>query len=118
VIEKALAQDTQRASAEYNSEWRDDLSSFIDRILLERCVHLGALGKAPMDGIQYYAFADPSSGRNDAFTASIAHRETHNGVMRVVVDYIYVRRAPFDPTVRLVVYERMARSLVTIFKRR
>jgi hypothetical protein len=102
IIDADLAEDPARYEAEYNSEWRDDLSSFVDRLQLERCVHRGMLGRSPQDGVSYFAFTDTSSGRNDSFTACIAHREIHNGVMRVVIDYIYVKQVQadkFDPSV-------------------
>jgi hypothetical protein len=96
IITADLAEDPARYEAEYNSEWRDDLSSFIDRLQLERCVHRGMLGRSPQDGVSYFAFTDTSSGRNDSFTACIAHREIHNGVMRVAIDYIYVKQVQAD----------------------
>jgi hypothetical protein len=41
VIAKALADDPQLYGAEYNSEWRSDLSNFIDRDLIEAAVDRG-----------------------------------------------------------------------------
>jgi hypothetical protein len=98
VIDKDLAEDYARFSAEYLSEWRDDISSFIPRELLEACTEAGVLVRPPQAGVSYHAFADTSSGRNDSFTMSIAHREQHGGGMRVVVDLLYERVPPFSPT--------------------
>ncbi len=43
---------------------------------------------------RYIAFADPSGGRGDSFTAAIAHLEGD----RAILDCLYERRAPFDPS--------------------
>jgi hypothetical protein len=110
IIDAELARDGQRFSAEYNSEWRDDLSSFLDLVQLERCIHRGVAVKPPIDGIHYFAFNDPSSGRGDAFTACIAHHEMNNGVMRVVIDAIYIRYAPFDPSVAVAEVAQLLKS--------
>jgi hypothetical protein len=98
VIDKDLASDYARFSAEYLSEWRDDISSFIPRELLEACTETGVSVRPPQTGVIYHAFADTSSGRNDSFTMSIAHREQYGGGTRVVVDLLYERVPPFSPT--------------------
>jgi hypothetical protein len=98
IIDKALALDPQRYSAEYNSEWRDDLATFLPRDLLDAAVEPGILVRPPLDNVSYQAFADPSGGRGDAFTMSIAHREARDGGERIVTDLIYERRPPFNPS--------------------
>lgn len=97
-IDKALALDPQRYAAEYNSEWRDDLATFISRELLDSCVELGVTVRPPIANVTYAAFADPSGGRGDSFTAAIAHRELHQGRERTVHDLIFERRPPFNPS--------------------
>jgi hypothetical protein len=44
------------------------------------------------------AFADPSGGRGDAFTLAIAHRELYQGRERTVLDLVFERRPPFNPS--------------------
>jgi hypothetical protein len=107
VIAKALALDPQRYAAEYNSEWRDDLATFLSRDLLEAAIERGCHVRPPIPDIGYKAFADPSGGSNDAFTCSIAHKEQSD---RIVVDCLYERRAPFNPSE---VVEEIARLLKT-----
>jgi hypothetical protein len=99
VIDKDLAEDYARFSAEYLSEWRDDISSFIPRDLLEASVEAGVLVRPPHANVSYSAFADTSSGRNDSFTMSVAHKEQQGGATRVVVDLLYEKHPPFNPTV-------------------
>jgi hypothetical protein len=98
VIDKAIALDPQRYAAEYNSEWRDDLATFLSPDLLDAAVEPGVLVRPPLSDVAYHAFADPSGGRGDSFTASIAHREYRDGGERTVVDLVYERFAPFNPS--------------------
>ena len=97
-IDKAIALDPQRYGAEYLSQWRDDLATYLPRELIEAAIEPGVLVRPPLNNTEYHAFADPSGGRNDAFTMSVAHREQHADASRVVSDCIYVRAAPFNPS--------------------
>jgi hypothetical protein len=95
IIDKAIAKDPQLNNAEYNSIWRDDLSTFLTRDQLEAVIEPGVTVRPPQQNIVYRAFGDPNGGGPDAFTMSIAHREMHNGVVRVVVtDYLYASHNP------------------------
>ena len=95
LIERDLASDPERFGAEYLCRWRDDLASFITRDLLDACTDKGVTVRPPQDGISYVAACDVSGGRNDAFTAAIAHREKDN---RIVLDVAFERLAPFNPS--------------------
>jgi hypothetical protein len=94
IIQKALAEDRERYSAEYLSEWRDDLSTWLSRDLLDAAIDPGVLVRSPVNGVAYVAGCDASGGRNDSFTAAISHEEGGN----VVLDVLYERRAPFNPS--------------------
>jgi hypothetical protein len=96
-IDKALEADRPRFSAEYLSIWRDDLSTFIDRALLEAAVDVGVTVRPPIGGVTYCAACDSSGGRGDSFTLAIAHRETHAGGARVVLDLTFEKWPPFNP---------------------
>lgn len=91
-IDRQLVLDPEKAGAEYLSQWRDDLTSFIDRQLVEGAIDPGVITRPPQHGINYVAFADPSGGRSDSFTAAVGHRED----AIVIVDALFERRAPFD----------------------
>jgi hypothetical protein len=95
-IEKALERDPQLYGAEYLSQWRDDLATFITRDLIDAAVDRGVVVRPPQPGKNYHAFCDPSGGVGDSFTAAIAHREGQN---IVVLDALYEKRAPFNPSV-------------------
>jgi hypothetical protein len=93
-----LLRDPARYHAEYNSEWRDDLSTFLSRDLIDAAVDNGVLVRPPVEGTIYRGFCDASGARRDSFTMAIAHREPHNGGLRVVVDLVYEKRVPFSPS--------------------
>lgn len=96
VIEKDLARDPQLYGAEYNSEWRDDLSTFLERALVEAAVEKGMTVRPPQERFTYEAFADPSGGVGDSFTLGIAHRDPDDDA--AVLDCSFERRAPFNPS--------------------
>jgi hypothetical protein len=98
VIDKDLAKDAQLYGAEYLSEWRDDLATFLSREMIDGCVESGATVRPPQSDISYRAFCDSSGGASDSFTASIAHREHRGDSERIVIDCLYERRAPFNPS--------------------
>lgn len=91
-IERQLALDPEKAGAEYLSQWRDDLTNFLDRMLVEAAIDRGVVARPPQHGVTYVGFTDPSGGRGDAFTAAVGHRD---GAV-LVIDALYERRAPFD----------------------
>jgi len=71
IIEQALLEDPERFGAEYLCRWRDDLSTFIDRLLLGAAVDTGVIVRPPLAGVHYVGGCDASGGRNDSFTAAV-----------------------------------------------
>lgn len=96
-IDRQLELDPEKAGAEYLSQWRDDLSTFLDRALVEAAIDRGVAVRAPKDGVHYQMVADPSGGRVDSFTAAVGHVEGR----LLIIDAIYEKRAPFDSDVAL-----------------
>ena len=95
IIQKALAEDRERYAAEYLSEWRDDLSTWLSRDLLEAAIDRGVVVRPPLANVSYVAGCDASGGRNDSFTAAICHKQSDDSV---VLDVLYERKAPFNPS--------------------
>jgi hypothetical protein len=60
IIDAAL-EDPERVGAKYLCRWRDDLSSWLDKPLLEAAVDIGVVVRPPQAGI--------------SFMAAIAHRD-------------------------------------------
>jgi hypothetical protein len=65
IIARQLAADPQLYGAEYNSEWRDDLATFISRQLLEAAVDTDVIVRPPQQDVQYIL---PSTIRPAAHT--------------------------------------------------
>jgi hypothetical protein len=93
VIDSELERDYERASAEYLCRWRDDLTSFLDRELVEGAVERGVRVRPAQSGIRYTAFADASSGRGDSFALAISHL-TKDG--RYILDCLWEKKSPFN----------------------
>jgi hypothetical protein len=95
VIERALAEDRALFGAEYLSEWREDLATFISRQLLEAAVDTDVIVRPPRDDVSYFAFDDPSGGARDSYTLAIAHQDTRGN--NVILDLLFERFAPMNP---------------------
>ena len=80
-IEDAYAADPSWASAEFGAEFRVDVESYVSREAIEACVDRGIFERAPLPGIRYGAFVDPSGGAVDSMTIAIAHKEDEVGVL-------------------------------------
>ena len=74
-------------------EFRTDVESFVSREVVEACVSPGCFERAPVSGISYFGFVDPSGGSSDAMTLAIGHRDGE----RAVLDAIRERKPPFSP---------------------
>lgn len=94
VIDEAMERDPASAAAEYGAQFRSDIESFVTREAVEACAPPGIRERAPLVGVTYRAFVDPSGGSADAFTLAIAHKE--DGLC--ILDAIRERRPPFAPT--------------------
>jgi hypothetical protein len=92
-IDAALAEDPEAARADFLSEWRDDLATYVDRQLIEAAVDRGVSVRPHRAGTFYVSFCDPSGGSKDSFTAAVAHAE--DGV--AVLDCLVEVPAPFNP---------------------
>ena len=94
-VEAAMADDPASARADYLSQWRDDLSSYISRDLIENCVDKGVTVRPYESRFKYFAFDDPSQGmsaRGDSYAAAVAHRDGDN----VVLDWCAEWKPPFS----------------------
>jgi hypothetical protein len=95
-IAKAIADDPESGRAEWEAEFRSDLSAFLDDETIEAVIDYGRpLELPPRPGIRYQSFVDPSGGRHDAFTLCIGHKEKDSG--RFIADVVRGTRPPFDP---------------------
>jgi hypothetical protein len=93
IINAAYEDDPIAAASEYGGQFRQDVSAFITREVLEACTASGVHELPPADSISYFAFCDPSGGSSDSFTLAIAHNESGAAVL----DCIREIRPPFSP---------------------
>jgi hypothetical protein len=95
LIRRAKTEDPESALAEWDGQFRSDLSQFLDDDTIDDAIdEQRPLELPPRDGITYRTFVDASAGRHDAFTIGIAHREGE----RYVVDVVRGRHPPFNPS--------------------
>jgi hypothetical protein len=92
-INRALAEDYERAAAEYLSVWRSDLTDLFDRATILAATDKDVTMRFPRTGVAYTIAVDASGGRSDSFAAAIGHVENDF----YIVDRLYEKRAPFDP---------------------
>jgi hypothetical protein len=94
IVDAAMADDPIAAGAEWLSQWRSDVDAFVSREVIEACTVAGRHELAPVPGLRYAAFVDPSGGSADSMTLSIAHRDA-TGI--AVLDAVREVRPPFSP---------------------
>ena len=91
-IDRQLAEDPERNSAEYLVEFRSDVASFINAEAVQACVDAGIRERPFSRMHSYTAFVDPSGGSSNSFTLGIAHKEGNTSVLDVVREH----RPPFN----------------------
>jgi hypothetical protein len=94
VIDEAYERDPASAAAEYGAQFRSDVDTFLSRELVDIAIDPGILVRPPLSHIRYHAFADPSGGSGDSFTAAISHVDDNVAIL----DALYERRPPFNPS--------------------
>jgi hypothetical protein len=93
-IDKHVAEDAARASAEYGAQFRSDIEGFVSQEVVEAATVPGRHELPPVKGASYLAFVDPSGGSSDSMTVAVAHRDREG---RAVLDAVRERRPPFSP---------------------
>lgn len=94
LIERARAEDPVAARSEWDAQFREDISQFLEDELIERAVVPGLKETPSFPRKTYVAFIDPSGGRHDAMTMGIAHKESSG---KCALDRLLVARPPFEP---------------------
>ena len=96
-LTEAYKDDPASAAAEYGAEFRKDVEAFVTLEVVEACVDPGVHERAPVEGIRYTAFVDPSGGSQDSMTLAIAHQEGRGDDAFPVIDAIREIKPPFSP---------------------
>lgn len=92
-LTEAFNEDPAAAGAEFGAQFRSDVEALLTREAVEAVIAGGVRERAPIEGIPYVAFVDPSGGSADSMTLGIGHREGD----RAVLDAIRERKPPFSP---------------------
>jgi hypothetical protein len=98
VIDRAYEDDPAAASAEYGGEFREPVSAYLDRAVVERAVETGVGERRPLPGVDYFAFVDVAGGSGtDSFTCAVGHvaRDADRDV--IVIDIAFETKPPFNP---------------------
>lgn len=104
IVDEAMAEDLQSAKSEYLGEFRDDISVFLPREVIESCIVQRRKELLPKREFRYKAFCDLSGGRSDCATLAISHKQDNKVILDKAVEYA----PPFVPTL---VIENMCEKL-------
>jgi len=94
VVDEALAEDLAAAKSEYLGEFRDDISAYLPRELIEVCVIRGRKELLPDQRERYFAFCDCSGGRNDDAALAVGHKSK---MQKAVIDVLRRYKSPHSP---------------------
>ena len=107
LIAEMVAEDYERAQAEFFAEFRTDITEFISREAVEAVMAHGIRELPPSSGLTYRAFTDPSGGSADSFTLAIGHIEPDG---RAILDAMRERKPPFSPDAVVEEYAALLKS--------
>ncbi len=93
IINRRKEEDLAACRAEYFAEWRDDISSYLPREVIEGLVVKGRTELSPSKHHRYVAFCDISGGRKDDAALAIGYREERKVVLALCRRW----RPPFNP---------------------
>jgi len=106
-IANAMRDDPERARAEWEAEWREDIEAFLSLEIIEAAIVQGRYELPKVDGFSYKAFMDPSGGRQDSFSIAITHQEENR---KLVLDCIREVVPPFQPRVVVSEYAKLLKE--------
>ena len=97
VIDRAKESDPEAALAEWDAEFRQDISGLFD----ERAIDSSINRERPLELTRgrntYFCFLDASGGRHDHFTCCIGYREGMRETARFVTAVLRGAKPPLDP---------------------
>jgi hypothetical protein len=112
VLDAAFADDPTYAQSEYGRDgvisFRSDVANFLDMDLLRTLTREKPPELGRQKDVRYHAAADPSGGRNDAYSLAISHHD--KATKRVVVDLVRAMRPPFNPSAVVAEYAALLKT--------
>jgi hypothetical protein len=101
VIAQARIDDPIAARSEWDADFREDISQYLEDALIDQALSPGTKSRPRQEGCVYAAFCDPSGGRHDSMTLGIAHQEVGG---KVVLDKLIKTTPPFEPDTVVALY--------------
>jgi Phage Terminase len=102
-----IAEDPVAGAAEYGAQFRDDVTGYLLREVVESLVSTGCSERPPVPNVAYRAFVDPSGGSgSDSMTLAIAHREPDANVLDAVREI----RPPYNTADAVAEFARVLKS--------
>jgi hypothetical protein len=92
-IDRHMADDAAKASAEYLAQFRSDIEAFVSREVIDNCTMRGLYEMPPSPLVSYSAFVDPSGGSADSFACAVGHVDGD----LTKIDCLREVKPPFSP---------------------
>ena len=98
VIDRAYDQDAEAAASEYGAEFREPMTAYLTRELIERAIEPGVTSRVRLPGVEYFADCDTASGAGrDLMALCIGHKSIDADRLITVIDLLLEEKPPFDP---------------------
>src|SRR6266566_2838830 len=98
VIDRAFEENPESAAAEYGAEFREPMTAYLTRELIERCIDKGITARVRLPAVEYVAFCDTSSSAGrDSMALCIGHKSIDRDRPVTVIDLLLEEKPPFDP---------------------
>jgi hypothetical protein len=108
LIEAHRASDPEAAVAEWDAEFRSDISAFLSEDLIELAIDRSRPPElSPQQGVRHQCFVDASGGRHDSYTVCVGHKDSGG---RFICDVLRGKEPPFDPQEITREYAALARE--------
>jgi hypothetical protein len=95
VVTRAYERDAVAAASEFGAQFRTDIESFVSIEAVNACVDYGTYERAPLSGVSYSGFTDPSGGAADSMCLAIGHNDFSS--QTIVLDCLREMVPPFSP---------------------
>jgi hypothetical protein len=100
VVSRAYEEDATAAEAEFGGQFRQPVTCYLDRAVVEKAVDRGVTGRTRLPGVVQKTHIDVAGGTgSDSFCAAIGHKMHDGGRDICVIDVLFEVRPPFDPDV-------------------
>jgi hypothetical protein len=97
-VARAYELDPVGAEAEFGGQFRQPVTAYLDRSVVEKAIDKGITGRVRLPGVSYRAHVDFAGGTgSDSFAVAIGHAMRDADRDICVVDKLFEVKPPFDP---------------------